>query len=307
MKNIENALLAKHGLVTTKIAGEFLNLEVGDRMMTVSELQEKYGFSRGTIQNAIKTLKNLGAIDTISKGHQGTIIKSKNDSIILSIMGINSVIGCMPLPYSKRYEGLATGLISAIEDKTNISSNIVFSRGAEARAKMVESDRCDYIITSKLAAKNIIEKYPNLAIVKEFGPGSYLSDHVIVFHNKEDKDIKDGMSIGIDRNSIDQCRLVNKVCGNKKVKYIDVSYPNLLKKVIKGDIDATVWNKDEIFDKYLDVNYKIIKKDDSDTNAVMIVKKDRKELIEFLNRYMNNDYILKKMMLVIEGLETPRY
>ena len=88
---------------------------------------------------------------------------------------------------------------------------------------------------------------------------------------------------------------------------MDVSYPNLLKKVIKGDIDATVWNKDEIFDKYLDVNYKVIEKDDSDTNAVMIVKKDRKELIDFLIRYMENDYILKKMRLVIEGLETPRY
>lgn len=307
MKNIENALLAKHGLVTTKIAGEFLNLEVGDRVLTVSEFQEKYNFSRGTIQNALKTLKDLGAIDTVSKGHQGTIIKSKNDSIILGIMGINNVIGCMPLPYSKRYEGLATGLISAIEDKTNISSTIVFSRGALARAKMVNSDRCDYIITSKLAAKNIIDEYPNLTIIKEFGPGSYLSDHVIVFHNKNDKDIKDGMSIGIDRNSIDQCRLVNKVCGNSKVKYVDVSYPNLLKKVIKGDIDATVWNKDEIFDKYLDVNYKVIEKDDSDTNAVMIVKKDRKELIDFLIRYMENDYILKKMRLVIEGLETPRY
>lgn len=307
MKNIENALLAKHGLVTTKIAGEFLNLEVNDRAMTISELQDKYHYSRGTIQNALKTLKDLGAINTVSKGHQGTIIIAKDESVILSIMGISSVVGCMPLPYSKRYEGLATGLISAIEDKSNIPSTIVFSRGALNRAKMLNSDRCDYIITSKLAAKNIIEEYPNLGIIKEFGPGSYLSDHVIVFHNKNDKDIKEGMTIGIDRNSIDQCRLVNKVCENKKVKYIDVSYPNLLKKVIKGDIDATVWNKDEIFDKYLDVNYKVIEKDDSDTNAVMLVKKDRKEIIDFLKRYMENDYILRKMRLVIEGLETPRY
>ena len=50
----------------------------------------------------------------------------------------------------------------------------------------------------------------------------------------------------------------------EKVKYVNVSYPNLLKKVISGDIDATVWNKDEIFEKYLDINYRQINKNDDE-------------------------------------------
>lgn len=307
MNEIENALLAKSGYVTVKIAGEFLNTEKGERVKTVSELEEIYRFSRGTIQNALKVLKDLNAIHTISKGNQGTILLEKNDAILLAIMGIKTVVGCMPLPYSKRYEGLATGLISCVEEKSSVPSNIVFSRGAIIRTNMILNGRCDYIIVSKLAGRSIVENNKNLEIIKEFGPGSYLSDHVIVFNDNDIKDIKDGMKIGIDNESYDQSRLVKKVCENKKVEYINVSYPNLLKKVFSGDIDATVWNKDEIFDKYLDINYKIINKDSDDTNAVMIANKDRKELITFLNKYINVDYVNKKAKLVIEGLETPKY
>lgn len=307
MKDIKNVLLAKSGYATTKIAVEFLNLEKGNRIKTVSELEKIYHFSHGTIQNALKALKDLDAIETVSKGKQGTILTNKNDAILLAIIGIKTIVGCMPLPYSKRYEGLATGLISCIEEKTGVSSNVVFSRGASARTQMVENGRCDYIITSKLAGRNITKNHPNLEIIKEFGPGSYLSDHVLIFHNNDDKDIKDGMKIGIDNGSYDQCNLVKLVCANKKVKYIDVSYPNLLKRIMSGDIDATVWNKDEIFDKYLDVSYRRIEKDDSDTNAVMIVRKDRKELISFLNKYIDIEYINKKAKLVIEGLVIPKY
>ena len=132
MSSIEDVLLAKSGYATIKIAVEFLNAEKGDRIKTVSELEEIYHFSRGTIQNALKALKSLNAISTVSKGKQGTILTNKNDGILLTIVGIKAVVGCMPLPYSKRYEGLATGLISCIEDKAGISSNVVFSSCAPA-------------------------------------------------------------------------------------------------------------------------------------------------------------------------------
>lgn len=307
MKNIENVLLAKSGYATIMIAGEFLNLETGDRIKTVSELESIYNFSHGTIQNALKTLKKLKAIETVSRGNQGTILKNKNDTILLSIMGINNIVGCMPLPYSKRYEGLATGLISTIEDKAKITSSIVFSRGANARTEMVVNNRCDYIITSKLAGKNIVKNNKDLQIIKEFGPGSYLSDHVIIFHDKNNKEIKDGMKIGIDYDSYDQYTLVKNACANKKVEYIHVSYPNLLKKIMTGEIDATVWNKDEIFEKYLNVSYQDIDKDSSDTNAVLIINKKHKELVTFLTKYIEVDYVNSKAQLVIAGLETPKY
>lgn len=307
MENIENVLLAKSGYATVKIATEFLSIEKGERIKTISELEQVYPFSRGTIQNALKVLKELKAIDTVSKGKHGTILIDKNDATLLKIIGIRTVVGCMPLPYSKRYEGMATGLISCIENKTGVACNVVFSRGASARTEMVINGRCDFIITSKLAGENILKNNKNLEIIKEFGSNSYLSDHVIIFRDNNMKDIKDGMRIGIDNDSYDQCKLVKHVCANKKVKYVNVSYPNLLKKIMSGDIDATVWNKDEIFEKYLDVGYKHIEKDSSDTNAVMIVRKDRKEISTFLNKYIDIEYINKKAKLVIEGLEIPQY
>lgn len=308
MKDIESSLLAKSGYATVKIATEFLNLEKGDRIKTVSELEEIYPFSRGTIQNALNSLKELKAISTVAKGHKGTVLEDKNINILLKIMGIDSIVGCMPLPYSKRYEGLATGLIASIENRYDVVCNLAFVRGAKNRIAMLMTDRYDYAIVSKYAAKQVLKTNDDIEILKELGHGSYLSDHVIVFHNPKEINIKNGMKIGIDVSSVDHQNLTELVCKNKKVEYVNLNYNNVLKKCISGDIDAVVLNKDEIFDKYIDIKYVPIDvKNSDDTIAVVMVNKKRKEIASFLNTAIDVDIVLKNQTMVINGLITPSY
>lgn len=65
-------------------------------------------------------LQENGAIKLESKGHLGTFLIAKNTAILLAFAGITSIVGVMPLPYSKRYEGFATGLIVAMENQYNL-------------------------------------------------------------------------------------------------------------------------------------------------------------------------------------------
>ena len=88
-----------------------------------------------------------------------------------------------------------------------------------------------------------------------FGKNSYLSEHVIIFKDDQMKEIQDGMRVGIDYDSVDQRVLTEQVCAGKNVEYVNVDYSRIVERVVNGEIDAAIWNKDEIIEKFMKVNY----------------------------------------------------
>lgn len=301
-------LLSKNGISTMELAKEFLSCKVGERIPTVTELNEKISLARGTIQNSIKFLQDNGAIELVARGHLGTFLVKKNTRILLSCAGITSIVGVMPLPYSKRYEGFASGLIAAMENQYNIPASMAYMRGAANRASMLIANRYDFAVVSLYAAQHMLEKNMEVQIIKRFGLHSYLSKHIIVFHSSKDHEIKDHMKIGLDSASIDHKFLTEKACAGKQVEFVHVEYHQILKKVIAGDIDAAIWNEDEITDKMMDVNYSVLETDNpSDTEAVIVVNAQRKELISLLSEIIDVPTVLSIQSLVLEDKITPSY
>ena len=301
-------LLSKNGLSTMTLAKEFLFWKLGEKIPTVSDLKEKVGLARGTIQNSIKFLQENGAIKLESKGHLGTFLIAKNTAILLAFAGITSIVGVMPLPYSKRYEGFATGLIVAMENQYNLPASMAYMRGAANRIAMLLADRYDFAIISRYAANNIMKKNDSVQIVKAFGRHSYLSEHVIVFHDAKCKAIENGMKIGIDNDSIDQKVLTEHACEGKQVEFVQVEYNQILEKIISGELDAAIWNEDEITDKHLHINYVSLPSDNiDDTEAVMVVNTQRREMAGLLSELIDVQIVLDNQKLVLEGKITPSY
>ncbi|MPN45695.1 hypothetical protein SDC9_193264 [bioreactor metagenome] len=144
--------------------------------------------------------------------------------------------------------------------------------------------------------------------MKSFGPHSYLSEHVGIFNNPKAKTIEDGMRVGIDVDSIDQKELTEEVCRGKKVDFIPVDYSQILSRVIEGDIDAAVWNKDEVTDKIVNINYVSVKTENvADTEAVIVVRRDKEEIISLLNEIIDIETVMNIQKLVLEGKITPSY
>ncbi|WP_438588919.1 YhfZ family protein [Dubosiella newyorkensis] len=56
---------------------------------------------------------------------------------LLEISGITQILGVMPLPYSKRYEGLATAWWRMSKNRYNIPVSLAFMRGSKNRVSMV--------------------------------------------------------------------------------------------------------------------------------------------------------------------------
>lgn len=306
--NYHKELLSKNGATIMALAKEFLSCRTGDKIPTVSEFCEKVGLARGTIQNSIKFLQKNNAIELEARGHLGTFLKSKNIPVLLEYSGITSIVGVMPLPYSKRYEGLASGLIVAMQNNYNIPCSMAYMRGAYSRVNMLLVNRYDFAVVSHYAAQEMIESGEPIRIVKAFGPHSFLSHHIVVFHNKNKKAIEDGMKVGIDSDSLDQMQLTKKACEGKKVEFVEVGYNQIVNRIVAGEIDAAVWNEDEILDKVIDINYAPLPFGNTlDTEAVIVVNKQRTELVDLLSNIIDVETVLRIQKDVVEKKMTPSY
>ncbi|WP_317920462.1 GntR family transcriptional regulator YhfZ [Tepidimicrobium xylanilyticum] len=304
--------MSKNGEVAMLLAREFISYDVGDRIRTIRDYAEIFNTGRGTVQSAIKLLESEGAIRLESRGHLGTFILSVDFNRLWSIADFGVVMGVMPLPYSKRYEGLATGLYKAFE-KANIPFSLAFMRGAEKRIQALDMGKYDFAITSKLAALHEKDKYEYIDVVHIFNEGSYVGEHIIIFRDNNINRIEDGMRIGIDPASPDQFLLTQYECEGKNVKYIETSYNQIVEKLKNKEIDAAVWNEDEIREKGLKFNIKKLTNQKSlevnkkDTAAAMVINNENLEFKKIIKKYIDMNYIEEIQEEVLKGNIIPMY
>lgn len=291
------------------LANMMLSIQQGERIPTVQEFSVKIGLARGTIQNALKFLIDQNAIELESRGHLGTFLKKKNMRALFGFAGIDSIVGVMPLPYSKRYEGLATGLITGLENQYDIPMSLAYMRGAQNRIAMLMDGRYDFAIVSQYAAQGIIKNdKAKIRIVKSFGRQSYLANHILLLHDKNANGIRDGMRIGVDKDSVDQMKLTEKVCKDYTVEFVPMNYNNVIDFVVKGEVDAAIWNEDELQDKALDINYIEVNSDhQADTEAVLVVKRENETMFRLLDEIISVETVLDTQRLVMEDKISPSY
>ena len=304
---IKSKLMQKIGIMSANLSNEFIQLDVDDRIPTVAFLSEKYETARGTVQSSLKLLQDYGAIKLESRGHLGTFITYIDYLKLLEVAGINSLVGVMPLPYSKRYEGLATGIFNTLNDR-HLSVILAFMRGANHRLKALLDGRYDFAVTSRLTADYYLKNNEPIEIVAAFGDYSYVNEHVLVVRNDNDGVIRNNMKVGIDRSSIDQSSLTLSYFNDFNVEYVDMSYSSLKNAIKNKEVDAAIWNKDDIDGDEVKVlklgreNLGI-----SDTEAVIITSKKNAILPKLFSKNLDRKEVLRYQREVLEGLIMPNY
>ncbi|MBT2764605.1 GntR family transcriptional regulator YhfZ [Paenibacillus sp. ISL-20] len=301
-------LNSKSSVVLKNLAEELLFIELDSRIPRIEELSSRYGVGRGTIQNVLKKMEESRCIALESRGHLGTFLRNKNMDLLLQCCGVSSIIGVMPLPYSRKYEGLATAMHASYE-KIGIPLHCAFMRGATIRLDNVIDGRYDFALVSKYAAMSAIRKSDDLMIVKEFGSGSYVSRHAVVFA-EETSGIQDGMKIGIDSYSIDQQVLTNLEVKNKNVEFINLNYMHLLEHLKAKSIDAMVWNVDEIDNGSFFLSElsskEALEMDKEMSQAVCVINKNNTKM-EFMFNQISTDHVMQVQKQVELGMLIPKY
>lgn len=306
---IQERLMQKHGLVATQLAREWFMLRPSDRVGTFDEYAKKFGTGRGTVQSAVKLLQE-SAVTLETRGHLGTFLSVVDYEKLWQLTGFGAVMGVMPLPYSKLYEGLATGLYLAATDG-RIPFSLAYMRGAQTRLQALADERYDFAVVSRLAAETAIREQGGVAIALQFGSFTYVHKHAILFSSATEREIRDGMRIGVDRTSIDQYLLTLEQCQTKQVIYIDLSYNQIIAKLQAGEIDAAIWNLDEVVERKLDIRYVPLPTThdygDSDTEAVLVVRETDKGMQALLNSFITPESVTMWQQQVINGKLVPSY
>lgn len=300
-------LYNKNAIAVIHLSKIFMRMDVGDKVPTFEELSKEIGVACGTVQNSIKVLLNEEAIKLQSRGHLGTFLIKKNTKKLVVFADIRFLVGAMSLPYSRVYEGLATGIIATMKNKYDIPVNMTYMREATERIKMLNKGVFDFVILSKGSAINAIVNGSPIKIVIDFGEKTYLSAHVLAFGNDKNNEVKDGMRVGVATNSKSQSGWTKMVCGNKNVTYIEMEYDEIIPALKNGNIDVTVWNKDEIANSLIQFSTVPVDSGIEDNSAVLIVNKDRTELIKLFPEIVNIDIVKRVQKEVISGERQPQY
>jgi hypothetical protein len=145
----------------------------------------------------------------------------------------------MPLPYSRRYEGLATGLRAAFE-QARAPFAVTFVRRAHDRVAALLDGKVDLVVLSRYAADRLTAQHP-LELVADLGPSTYVGAHGILVRHGVDLDAP-ALRVAVDRSSEDLEPLTERTfAGREDVTWVETSYMQLRDLFARGEADATVW------------------------------------------------------------------
>jgi hypothetical protein len=302
--------LKKKGIVVNYLASDLLQKKKGDRVLSVSEYQRKFEVARGTVQNAWTFLKEIEAIKVKSHGHMGTFIEEIDYSILQEYALSDTILGTMTLPYSRLYEGLATGIYEVFKEN-NIKLNLAYIRGSKERVRSIANKTYRFAVVSKFATEQAISNGEPIDVTLNFGKHSYLSEHVLLFRDKDQKKIEKDMKIAIDYSSIDQQMLTKTIIKDEQVKYVEMQGHQIISSLQNGQIDAGIWNFDEIRDKNHQGLYHVpLTESEMEQNmstSVIITHKEDTSMRAFFQKSVDKEKILSIQKNVCDGKLIPQY
>src|SRR5699024_9235370 len=304
------SLFSKNGLAARKIAKKLIHVEDGGRIPRVEDFAQTLSIGLSTIQEGFRVLSNMHALKVESRGYLGTYLVYKNIHLLKEIAGEGALVGAMPLPYSRRYEGLATGLIEVSESMSE-QVNMAYMRGSRQRLEGLKSRRHDFAVMSRLAAEEEMKQDRELEIAADFGAETFVTSHRIFLADPSKHYIQDGMRVGVDYSSIDQSFITALECKHLDVEFVPINYMQMFENLQQGNLDAAVWNPEEtrIAETFNTVDFR-----NPETNAIavkasiaaILIEKNRTD-VHHLFKQIDRHKVVSIQKLVVDKEKLPQY
>jgi hypothetical protein len=233
-------LFSKQGAVIVELAGALLGRQLGERTAGVVAYARAFDAGVGTVQGALEHLQHCGAARLATRGRLGSVLAGADRPLLWRIARQRPVRALVPLPYSRRLAGLATGVRAQFEAH-HADLDMRYLGGAPARLAALTEGRCDWAIVSRHA----FERAAVGDAILNLGAGSALGEPVLLLRHPITA-IRDGLRVGVDPHSPDHQAQVEAACCGHAVIPVAIDYargPALLR---AGAIDATIWSHEDI-------------------------------------------------------------
>ncbi|WP_279155957.1 GntR family transcriptional regulator YhfZ [Obesumbacterium proteus] len=300
---MSRSFIKKEGVAQSSLARYLLGEKSGNRLKTIDELASECGFSVGLIQAALKTLEKAGAVAVERRGRNGSYLVNMDNKALLAFADIGNVVCAMPLPYTRLYEGLASGLKAQFD---GIPFYYAHMRGSDVRVECLLNGVYDLAVVSRLAAQSYLEK-DDVRMVLELGPHTYVGEHKLICR-AGNPPIK---RVGLDPRSADQRIMTDVYFAGQSVEILDVPYHECLTRIAKGDIDAVIWNVTNDVDL---AAYGLVAKPlvgdprfTEASEAVVLTRADDIPIQQLLRTVVDKKELLAHQQRVLAGVQEPSY
>ncbi|WP_328323101.1 MULTISPECIES: YhfZ family protein [unclassified Streptomyces] len=226
------------------IARDVLRAGVGGRLPTTVHYQESLGVGSGTVQKALKDLRNEGAMSLVARGHQGTYITELDAALLWSAARLSPVHLLLPPNAPPESMRVATAVAERFAP-VGAYTTAGHLRGAEARLRAVEANRADIALMSAGAARDLLtagagHRTLTLGSGTYYAPGSL----VVVTRTPGPGRVAEGaeLRIGIDLDSDDHQRLTHAEFPEGAGRYVPTDFTSVPRAVLLGRIDVGIWH-----------------------------------------------------------------
>ena len=283
-------LLNKHGTATADLARTIMALDAGDRLPTIVELTERFSVSRGVVQNAICVLEDEGCVVLSRCGKLGTVLEHVDYGKLYAFTGWNPIVGAMPVPFNESFRSLAAALHTECR-KMPVESSVIYASGAKVRQSMLKKDFLDYTVTSVAAARHIVAADPDIELLFELPDCWYEEPYCLLFIDSAETEIRDGMRVGVDPDTIDQTELTKALCRGKNIALVPMPFEGTVEMLHDRSIDCSVIRRE----KWLQENLKLVPRPIPPTDypaqdttiPAVLVHKDNYGIRAFLQKYLS--------------------
>lgn len=226
------------------IARTIISRGLGGRLPITSWFQEVLEIGSGTVQKALQELKKTGAVDLVSRGHQGTFVVSWNFSLLWDAARMPPVHILLPPRGSQE----ATQIASAFAQQCSqwdVVATASYLRGAHSRLAALEGGEADIVLLSSGSAQMLLTEKQSQAWERfEVGSGSYYRPGSLVVVERGDKAGLSRLRVGIDCHSSDHQRLTRAQFPEQEHDYVEVDFTLLPRLVFQGEVDTGVWHQE---------------------------------------------------------------
>ena len=138
---------------------------------------------------------------------------------------------------------------------------------AATRARALLDGKVDLVVLSRFAADRLMEEHP-VDLLVDLGPGTYVGAHGLLLRHGVDLDFSD-LRVAVDYSSEDLRTLAERTFEGRDVTWVETSYMQLRDLFARGEVDATVWNLDEVHDQ-LGTAVEVLPLDDAITRSLSL-------------------------------------
>ncbi|MGR5140329.1 YhfZ family protein [Photobacterium sp. DNB23_23_1] len=269
---------------------------LGSKLLTNTQFNERYGIVAGTMQRALKHLKDAMALTTQSKGHMGRIVTQIDTGLCWNIAKLDPVQLIMPSSGSIEIDTLIRHITNKLS-KLNIPYFIEHQPGGELRISQVLSGKFDIALVSLGAAKNMPQPIDENNI-KMLAPGTYYSmNRLVVVSEKQNNS---PVRVAIDNNSSDHVRLTEiEFPKSDGFKYVETDFRQIPARILSKEADIGLWHmtSSPVSLEYAGLCAKLLSKQESITShrqlsaATLVINPHRPELFALLSEVNNNEIV----------------